>query len=111
MRPPYYGHYKENPRAGVRVAFGPTAWQFVKRQLNPTMVLPQDEQPSDRDWPSDGQPALIHERGIFDDDRLRAMAAVLLQAGAPSVVAIREALLNDYDPRVFFDPEVQDAAA
>ncbi len=39
------------------------------------------------------------------------MAKALMLAGAPSVVAIREALLNKYDPRVFFDPESNDVAA
>ena len=38
------------------------------------------------------------------------MAKALILAGASSVVAIREALLND-DPRVFFDAEVIDVAA
>jgi len=68
------------------------------------MVLPEDKEPSEFDWPSNGQPALIHERGNFDDERLDAMAKALLLAGAPSVVAIREALLDNGDPRVFFDP-------
>ena len=66
-------------------------------------------------WPSDGGPALIHDRGTYDDDRLIAMAEVLLRAGASSVVAIREALadLNEFgsDPRVYFEPEVLDVAA
>jgi hypothetical protein len=39
------------------------------------------------------------------------MAGALLRAGAASVVAIREALLNDYDPLVYFDSEVAHAAA
>jgi len=38
------------------------------------------------------------------------MAYALLIAGSPSVVAIREALLNEYDPRVFFDRGVIDVA-
>jgi len=75
------------------------------------MVLPDDSNPDDLGWPSDGQPALIHERGEYNDDRLRAMAKALLRTGASSVVAIREALLNDYDPRLFYDREVIDVAA
>ena len=79
------------------------------------MVLPDDANPDDFSWPSDGGPALIHERGIYDDDRLTAMAEALLCAGASSVVAIREALadLNNFgsDPRVFFDKAVIDVAA
>jgi hypothetical protein len=39
------------------------------------------------------------------------MAEALLRAGASSVVAIREALLNGDDPRVFYDREVVDVAA
>ena len=62
-------------------------------------------------WPSDGRSALIHERGTYDDERLKAMAEALLCAGASSVVAIREALLDDYDPRKFFDAEVLNVAA
>ncbi len=71
------------------------------------MVLPDDANPQDFSWPSDGKPALIHERGTYDDNRLAAMAEALLRAGTSSVVAIREALLNEYDPRVYFDVEVQ----
>ncbi len=77
----------------------------------PIMVLPDDSEPEDFRWPSDGKAALIHERGIYDDNRLRAMAEALLRAGASSVIAIREALLNEYDPRVYFEPGVLDVAA
>jgi hypothetical protein len=75
------------------------------------MVLPEDREPDDYDWPSNGQPALIHERGDYNDDRLISMAKALILAGSPSVVAIREALLDHDDPRVFFDREVNDVAA
>ena len=111
MRPPYYKDYIENPRGGIRVALGPQAWEFAKKQYNPTMVLPEDEIPSDRDWPSDGRPALIYERGEYNDVRLDALARALLQTGASTVVAIREALLDDSDPRVFYDAEVISVAA
>lgn len=108
--PPYGKQFQPVPPSGVRVAVGPKAWQFQKTHMYPIMVLPEDTKPKEFGWPSDGKPALIHERGIFDDNGLQAMAEVLLRAGAPSVVAIREALLHDYDPRVFFDAEVIDAA-
>ncbi len=111
MRPAYYKDYIENPRGGIRVALGPQAWEFAKKQYNPTMVLPEDEIPSDRDWPSDGQPALIYERGEYNDERLDSLAHALLKAGANSVVAIREALMGEYDPRVFYDKEVVRVAA
>ena len=111
MRPPYYKDYVKNPHGGVRVAIGPHAWGFAKKQYHPTLVLPDDADPEDFGWPSDGKPALIHERGTFDDNRLRAMAGTLLRAGASSVIAIREALLNDYDPLVYFDSEVAHATA
>ncbi|MDA0995047.1 MAG: hypothetical protein O3A13_15640 [Proteobacteria bacterium] len=75
------------------------------------MVLPESANPEDFRWPSDGKPALIHERGACDDTRLEATATELLRAGASSVVAIREALKEDRDPRVFFDMEVIDAPA
>jgi hypothetical protein len=75
------------------------------------MVLPDGEDPKQYRWPSDGKPALIHERGTYDDEQLESLATCLLRAGASSVVAIREALLDDYDPRVFFDKEVINVAA
>ena len=75
------------------------------------MVLPDDANPEDFRWPSDRRPALIHERGAQNNERLRSMAKALINAGASSVVAIREALLDEYDPRVFFDAMVQDVAA
>lgn len=109
--PPYGKQFRPVPRNGVQVAIGPGAWDFKKRPGSPIMVLPDDANPDDFEWPSDGRPALIHERGLYDDTRLYAMANALLQAGASSVVAIREALLTEYDPRVFFDPEVIDVAA
>ena len=74
------------------------------------MVFPSGDDPQRYKWPADGAPALVHERGTCDDDLLRAVAAELLLAGATSVVAIREALLEDYDPRVFFELEANDVA-
>ncbi len=111
MRPPYYNDYLKNPHGGVRVAIGPNAWGFAKKQYHMTMVLPDDAKPEDFGWPSDGKPALIHERGEYNDDRLKSMAEMLIRAGASSAIVIREALLNDNDARVHFDPEVIDAAA
>ncbi len=98
------------PKSGVRVAIGSGAWDFVKTQP-PTMVLPDDANADDFQWPSDGKPALIHERGEANNERLKALATALLLAGASSVVAIRESLLAAYDARVFFDREVADVAA
>ncbi len=104
MLPPYGKQYLEQlPSAGIWVAIGPGAWGFAKVRSFPVMVLPEDDEPSDYEWPSNGQPVLIHERGEYNDERLDAMAKALLLAGAPSVVAIREALLDKGDPRVFFD--------
>ena len=71
------------------------------------MVLPGGANPCEFRWPSDGQPALVYERGACDDKQLHAIAEALLQAGATSVVAIRETLIAEHDPRVFFDPAVQ----
>ncbi len=113
--PPYGKQFQPVPRNGVQVAIGPGAWAFQKRHSSPIMVFPDDANPDDFHWPSDGGPALIHERGTYDDARLRAMARALLIAGASSVVAIREALAdwNQFgtDPRVYFDAEVLDVAA
>jgi len=113
--PPFGKQFEPVPLSGVRVAIGPGAWDFQKKHHVPIMVLPDDAIPQDFRWPSDGGPALIHERGTYDDSRLRAMARALLIAGASSVVAIREALAdpNQFgtDPRVYFDEEVLDVAA
>lgn len=48
---------------------------------------------------------------IATTNALGELAHALLTAGASSVVAIREALLDEYDPRVFYDAEVLDVAA
>ena len=112
--PPFGKQFLPVPPSGVRVVIGPSAWDFQARHHAPIMVLPDDADPADFGWPSDGKPALIHERGTFDDNRLQAMAEALLRAGASSVVAIREAmssLKTKDDPRVFFDREVIDVAA
>ena len=109
--PPYGKQFQPVPRNGVQVAIGPGARRFQKRNSNPIMVLPDDANPADFGWPSDGKPALIHERGTYDDNRLRSMVAALLRAGASSVVTIREALLGDYDARKFFDAGVTRVAA
>ena len=109
--PPFGRQFQPVPPSGIRVATGPTAWDFAKRHCHPTMVLPEERNPCEFRWPSDGKPALVHERGDYNDERLDALAAALLRAGASSVVAIREALLDDYDPRVFYDREVLYVAA
>ena len=109
--PPFGKRFKTSQKSGIRVAIGPGAWGKAKAHAFPIMVLPQDKTPNEYRWPSDGGPALIFECGEFNDDRLDSMAAALLRAGSPSAIAIREALLDDYDPRVFFYPEVTHAAA
>ena len=111
MLPPFGKQFRSIPPSGVRVAIGPGAWDFQKKHRVPIMVLPSGANPQNFRWPSDFSPALIHERGEYNDDRLQSMAEALLRAGASSVVAIREALLDDYDARMYFDPEVLDAAA
>ena len=112
MLPPFGKQYLEqHPSAGIWVAIGPGAWQFAKVRSFPVMVLPDNREPSDYMWPADGEPVLIHERGPCNDERLNAMATALILAGASSVVAIREALLDEYDPRVFFDQVSDDVAA
>ncbi len=113
--PPFGKQFLPVPLNGVQVAIGSGAWSFQNRHHSPIMVLPADANPNEFCWPSDSQPALIHERGAYDDDRLTGMAEALLRAGASSVVAIREALADPSDtgsdPRVYFDPEVIDVAA
>ena len=109
--PPYGKQFQPVPRNGIQVAIGPGAWDFADNHHAPIMVLPDGEAANQYRWPSDGKPALIHERGDYNDDRLDELAGALLRAGSPSVVAIRDALLNDFDPRVFYDPEVIRVAA
>jgi hypothetical protein len=109
--PPFSKQFHPIPTSGIRVVVGPDAWDFADRHRYPIMVLPEGELPSSFVWPSDGKPALIFERGECDDERLDDMARELLKAGASSVVALREALINDYDPCVFYDKEVISAAA
>ena len=105
--PPFGKQFTPIPGAGIRVAIGPTAWGFQKSHCHPIMVLPEQNDPTDFAWPSDGRPALIFECGTFDDVLLHSTAQALILAGASSVVAIRETLLDDYDARVYFDPEVR----
>ena len=112
MKLPSFGRlFQPVPRNGVQVAIGPGAWEFKKRHGSPIMVLPDDADPDEFKWPSDCGPALIHERGTYDDKRLQLMAEALLRVGVSSVVVIREALLTEYDPRVFFDRELVNVAA
>ena len=109
--PPFGRLFQPVPASGVRVAIGPGAWDFQKKHHVPIMVLPDDADPDDFAWPSDGGPALIHERGTYDDYRLKALATALLRSGAPTVIAIREALLGEHDSRVFFEWGTNRAAA
>ena len=109
--PPYGKLFHPVPKSGVRVAIGPGAWDFAKTHYYPIMVLPDDTAPCDFKWPSDGGPALVHERSDYNDDRLDEIGEALIRSGASSVVAIREVLLDEYDPRVFYDAEVLDVAA
>ena len=105
-QPPYSQCFRSVPETGVRVAIGTDAWNFAKRHHVPIMVLPEGGAPSSYDWPGDGRPALIYERGECNDKLLDKMAYELLRAGASSVVAIRETLMKS-DPRVFYDREVR----
>ena len=109
--PPFAKQFQPVPRTGVQVAIGPGAWEFAKKHCHPIMVLSDEASPDDFQWPSDGRSALIYERGEYSDERLDSLAHALLKAGANSVVAIREALLDEYDPRVFYDKEMVRAAA
>ena len=90
--PPFGKQFQPAPSSGVRVAIGPGAWDFQKKHHVPIMVLPDDANPDDFQWPSDGGAALIFERGEYNDERLDSLAHALLKAGVSSVVAIREAL-------------------
>ncbi len=104
--PPYGAEYlKRHPDPGIIVALGARAWNFASRAgVGRVMVLPDDCVPAAFRWPSNGHPALVHELGAPDDDRLAELARALLYAGAPTVVAIRHSMLRTGDPRVFFEP-------
>ena len=105
--PPFGRQFLPVPETGIRVAIGPTAWEFQQSHSHPVMVLPEDKVPANFSWPSDGRAALVFERGPCNDERLFGIARTLIIAGASSVVAIRETLLGAHDPRVYFDPEVR----
>ncbi len=77
--PPFGKQLLPVPGSGVQVAIGPGAWSFQKRHSSLIMVQPDDASPDDFTWSSDGNPGLIHERGIYDDDRLAAMEEALLR--------------------------------
>ena len=102
--PPYGKQFEPVPVSGVRVAIGaePAVWEFAQRHCHPCMVVPSIDDPCVYRWPADSRPALVYEIGDFNDERLEALAHALLQAGASTVVVIREALL-DTDPRYFYD--------
>jgi hypothetical protein len=108
--PPFGKQFDPVPRSGVRVAIGPGAWEFAKKHRHPIMVLSDGDAVDNYRWLSNGGPALMHERGDYNDERLDSRARALLKAGASSVVAIREALLDEYDPRVFYDKGIVDVA-
>ena len=100
--PPFARKFLETPpSAGLWIAIGPGAWRFAKKKSFPTLVLPQQNEPSDFRWPSHAGGALVFELGELNEERLEAIATELLVAGCPFVVAIREALMSE-DPRHFF---------
>ncbi len=98
------------PSAGVVVALGPDAWAKAKARAHTCLVLPEKSGPSEFHWPSNDQPALILETGPPNDARLQRMAEALIRAGAPTVVALRDCVM-DSDPRVFFEVGESDVAA
>ncbi len=110
--PPYGQDYLDTlPRYGPHVAIGPRGWDFAKRDKRTIMVLPYDEDPQEYRWPRHEYGCLVHERGDYCDSRLKAVARVLLEAGNPFVVALREALFGADFPDVYFYPEVHYVAA
>lgn len=97
------------PSAGIVVAIGPDAWNKARVRPHACMVLPDECDPFKFRWPSNRQPALILETGPPNDKRLHRLAEALIRAGAPSVVALRDSLM-DSDPRIFFELEDGDDA-
>ena len=109
--PPYCNDYHDSrPRYGLQIAIGPNGWGFAKQDRRIILVLPFDEDPKNYRWPQN-EPAIVHERGQFDDNRLIAMAKILLEGGSPFVIGLREALIETGFPDVYFYSEVQYAAA
>ena len=102
--PPYGRQYLEDPPSeGFQVACGSDPWDIAKGKPFTVLVLPPGSKPSDYDWPTTSGPALIYETGPLDDDLLYELAKTLMLAGAPSVVAIRESLLQSPDCCLFFE--------
>lgn len=113
--PPFGKQFRPVPRSGIQVALGAGAWAFAKARIAPIMVLPDGHDAREFSWPSNVGPALVFERGEPKGcnrarKRLEGLAMELLLAGATSVVALRDAYLDE-DPRLFFDKVVTDVAA
>ena len=101
--PPFGRQYLDNPpREGFQVACGSDPWKIAKGKPFPVVVLPPGSKPSDYEWPATSGPATIFETGPQDDALLHELAKTLMLAGAPSVVAIRESLLQSPDCCLFF---------
>ena len=112
--PPFGKQFEPVPASGVRVVFGPDAWNIAKRYYYPIMVFPDGEPASAFTWPSNGLAALVFELGESDDERLTELSRELLIAGASSVVSLRTAYADfggSRDPRLFFDRAANNVAA
>ena len=102
--PPYGRRFLDDPpSAGLWVCTGPRAWQAAAGKPFACVVLPPGCEPSEFEWPATSGPALIFETGEQNDELLQSLAKVLMLAGAPSVVAIRESLLRAPDCCVYFE--------
>ena len=103
--PPFGRQYLDNPpSAGLWVAVGPRSWDIAVQKPFPVVVLPPGAQPADYEWPTTAGAALIFETGPCDDELLLELATMLMLVAAPSVVAIRESLLQSPDCCLFFEP-------
>ena len=107
--PPFGRLYREQPPSnGVWIACGPNAWDFTKLKPFPVLVLPDECDPADFQWPVADQDVLLIEIGTYDTERVERIAQVLLESGARLVYPIRTA--NFRETRAFWRSE-EDAAA
>lgn len=107
--PPYGRQYIEQPlSSGVWIACGPDAWDFTKLKPFPVMVLADECDPADFQWPVAHQDVLLIEIGTYDTERVERIVQVLLESGARLVYPIRTS--NFSENRVFWRSE-EDAAA
>jgi hypothetical protein len=104
--PPFGKTIRQHPQLAdlniIFVAIGRDAWGWAKSQQNPTLVLPDGENPCSYDWPVTGFPVVVVRTSEVEPDIERQLASQLFRLGATSVIAP-----SIYGPFTYFEPEVR----